>query len=123
MLLQVITAVTDDGGGGASLPTIDIAQFLQFGLLGVIFVCVITKKFIVPEWVLKQMQDQYDAESKLKDEQIASLKADKEELKEDLEQLQTIYRTDVIPALVRATQLNAEYLDLKQRGEHAQSGS
>lgn len=103
------------------MPTIDIAQFLQFGLLGVIFVCVITKKFIVPEWVLNQLQAQYDAEAKLKDEQIASLKVDKEELKADLEQLQTIYRTDVIPALVRATQLNAEYMDLKSRGEHAQS--
>ncbi len=119
MLFEVIAAATNDGEGGVALPTIDIAQFLQFGLLGVIFVCVITKKFIVPEWVLKQLQDQYNAESRLKDEQIASLKADKEELKQDLEQLQNIYRTDVIPALVRATQLNAEYLDLKQRGENS----
>lgn len=103
-----------------AVPAIDIGQFLQFGLLGVIFVCVITKKFIVPEWVLKQMQDQYDAEAKLKDEQIASLKADKNELKQDLEQLQALTRTEVIPALVRATQLNAEYLDTRQRGEDAQ---
>jgi hypothetical protein len=122
VLVAALMAATADDGGGVGMPTIDIAQFLQFGLLGVIFVCVVTKKFIVPEWILKQMQDQYDAEARLKDEQIASLKTDKAELKEDLEQLQTIYRTDVIPALVRATQLNAEYMDHKARGEqNAQS--
>jgi hypothetical protein len=34
----------------------DITQILQFGLLGLIFLCVLFRKFLVPEWVLKQQE-------------------------------------------------------------------
>lgn len=89
---------------------VDLTQFLQFGLLGVVFLCVVMKKYIVPEWTLKQLEDQRTQELKAKDDQIVILKADKLELKDALSQLQKLTQNEVIPALVRANQLSAEYL-------------
>lgn len=89
---------------------VDVTQFLQFGLLGIIFVCIILKKFIVPEWTLRQLEDQHESELRLKDDQLDSIKADKQELKESLDALQALTRTEIIPALVRANQLSQEYV-------------
>lgn len=113
MVSEVVAASTSVG--------VDVTQFLQFGLLGLVFVCVVMKKFLVPEWTLTQLQEQRDQEAKAKDEQIASLKADKAELKESLDQLQELTRTEIIPALVRANQLSSEYVtELTSRGRNAQ---
>lgn len=99
--------------------SLDLTQFLQFGLLGAIFVCIILKKFIVPEWTLTQLQQQHDSELKLKDDQLVSLKSDKQELKESLDALQELTRTEIIPALVRANQLSQEYVaELAGRRRH-----
>lgn len=89
---------------------IDITQFLQFGLLGLIFACVVMKKFIVPEWTLKQQEEGHNRELKVKDAQIAALEADKAELKESLTSLQALTRDQIIPALVRSNQLSADYV-------------
>ena len=100
---------------------IDITQFLQFGLLGLIFACVIAKKFLVPEWTLRQSVEQSAKELALKDERIAALEADKAELKVSLEQLQSLTRDQIIPALVRSNQLSADYvseLAQQKRREH-----
>jgi len=100
----LLTAATEGVSG------VNVTQFLQFGLLGVVFLCVVLRKYIVPEWSLRQLEDQRDAELKAKDEQIASLRADKAELKESLDQLQDLTRTEIIPALVRANQLQSAYV-------------
>lgn len=90
--------------------SVGIATFLQFGLLGVIFVCVVMKKFIVPEWTLTALKEQYEQQIKVKEDQIAALKADKEELKTTAEQLQKLTRDEMIPALVVANQMAAEHV-------------
>lgn len=96
---------------------IDLTQFLQFGILGLIFLCVILRKYLVPEWTLKQQQEQGEKELKLKDEQIVALQQDKKDLSESLGQLQALTRDQIIPALVRANQLSADYVtQLAQRG-------
>ena len=102
---------------------VDVTQFLQFGLLGLVFACVILRRFLVPEWTLKQLEETSAKELKAKDEQIQALKVDKAELKDSLDQLQALTRTEIIPALVRANQLSAEYLaDIAERGaRNAQS--
>lgn len=100
---------------------IDITQFLQFGLLGLIFAMVLVKKFLVPEWTLKSQQDAHEAALAAKDERISSLEADKAELKESLAQLQGLTRDQIIPALVRSNQLSADYVqelaNQKRRGD------
>lgn len=92
-------------------PSVDITQFLQFGLLGLIFVMIVAKKFLVPEWTLNQLSDAHILALGAKDERIASLEADKVELKENLAQLQALTRDQIIPALVRANQLSADYVN------------
>jgi predicted XRE-type DNA-binding protein len=120
MMLAAIPAAA----AAVSTGGVDLTQFLQFGLLGLIFVCIILKKFIVPEWSLRQLEDQHLSEMKLKDEQVTSLKADKQELKEALDALQELTRTEIIPALVRANQLSQEYVaELAGRRRHEVSDS
>jgi uncharacterized protein YacL (UPF0231 family) len=94
----------------AGTSSVGIATFLQFGLLGVIFVCVVMKKFIVPEWTLTALKEQYEQQIKVKEDQISALKADKEELKTTAEQLQKLTRDEMIPALVVANQMAAEHV-------------
>lgn len=105
----------------AAMPTgIDVTSFLQFGLLGMVFLCVVLKKYIVPEWTLKQLEEQRAQEINAKNEQIETLKVDKQELKDSLDQLQELTRTEIIPALVRANQLSSEYLtEIADRGRNA----
>jgi uncharacterized protein YacL (UPF0231 family) len=94
----------------STLGGVGIAEFLQFGLLGVIFLCLVMKKFIVPEWTLNALKEQHEASLKVKEEQISQLKADKDELKATAEQLQKLTREEVIPALVVANQMAADHL-------------
>lgn len=107
-MLHAATSVVLAAGDPAT--AIDITQFLQFGLLGLIFACVVAKKFLVPEWTLRQTQENKDQELKLKDERIAALESDKDELKESLASLQALTRDQIIPALVRSNQLSADYV-------------
>jgi hypothetical protein len=94
-----------------SLP-FDITQILQFGLLGLIFLCLVFRKFIVPEWTLKAAEERAAAE---KDELIRRLT----ETREQLDKLQDVFQEQMIPSLTRATEINGRYTDELQKARYA----
>lgn len=77
-------------------------QILQFGFIGVVLLCILLRKFLVPEWVLKDAETRHDKEIAAKDVEI-------KELKESNSALRTLTEQQIIPALVRANQLSADY--------------
>lgn len=90
----------------------DITAVLQFGLLGLIFLCLVFRRYIVPEWVLKSTEDRANAE---KEELTRRLN----EAREQLQKMQDVFQDQMIPALTNATQVNAKYLDEMQRARYA----
>ncbi len=105
-----VTTQPSPAPSGSPVP-FDITQILQFGLLGLIFLCLVFRKFVVPEWTLKQAEEK--------------AKADKEELthrlaetREQLEKLQDVFQDQLIPALTRATEINARYNEELQRARY-----
>lgn len=100
------TAAAPDSGS-AALP-FDITQVLQFGLLGLIFLCLVFRKFIVPEWTLKASEERSESEK----EELARRLT---ETKDQLDKLQDVFQDQMIPALTRATEINARYNEELQR--------
>lgn len=92
----------------------DITQILQFGLLGLIFLCLVFRKFIVPEWTLKAAEDRTEKEK-------ADLQTRLAETREQLDKLQAVFEDQMIPALTRATEINARYTDELQRARYSGS--
>lgn len=95
-------------GGGLNLTL--IGQILQFGLIGLLLAAVLTKKFVVPRWTYDEALTQKDVVIAEKDRVLADKDDDIQELKESLNSLQALTREQMIPALVRANQLSAEYV-------------
>jgi hypothetical protein len=94
----------------ASTP-FDLTQLLQFGLLGLIFIFIVLRKFIVPEWTLKSAEERANAE---KDDLAKRLT----ETREQLDRLQDVFQDQMIPALTRATEINARYTDELQKARY-----
>ncbi len=86
----------------------DITTLLQYGLLGLIFLCLVFRKFIVPEWVLK------DAEARAAKEK-EDLERRLSETRDQLNKLQNVFQEQMIPTLTRATEVNAKYNEELQR--------
>jgi hypothetical protein len=86
----------------------DITSILQFGLLGLIFLCLVFRRFIVPEWTLTSAETRAVGEK-------ADLAGRVAELQEQVTRLQTAYQDLIIPALTRSTEINATYLEELQR--------
>jgi Tfp pilus assembly protein PilO len=113
-------------GGTTTIDVNTIAAFAQFGLLGVFFVMLISKKFVVPKWTLdtqdenhkRELADKEEAHAReltIKDQQIASLETDKRELKANLDNLQNLTRDQMLPAMIEANRLTAAYVDALAR--------
>lgn len=79
-----------------------VVQIVQFGVIGLMLVMLLLRKYVVPEWVLKQAEERHDKEIAAKDIEI-------KELKESNSALRTLTEQQIIPALVRANQLSADY--------------
>ncbi len=94
----------------AALP-FDVTQVLQFGLLGLIFLCLVFRKFIVPEWTLKSQEERSAAEK-------AELVQRLNETREQLERLQSVFQDQMIPALTQATAINSRYTDELQKARY-----
>jgi len=88
----------------AELPAIDITSILQFGLLGTIFLCIVFRKFVVPEWTLTATEKTAEAQKAHNLQRI-------EELQDQVDKLQTAYQDLIIPALTRSTEINGKYLN------------
>lgn len=120
VILMATTAVTtapsssSTGGGVAAMP-FDITQVLQFGILGLIFLCIVFRKFLVPEWTLKQAEDRANKEKEELAERL-------NETREQLDRLQDVFQTQMIPALTRATEINARYNEELQRARFRRQG-
>lgn len=87
-------------------------QVLQFGLLGLVFICLVFRKFLVPEWVLKATEERAEKDK-------AELQTRLSETREQLDRLQTVFEDQMIPTLTRATEVNARYTDELQRARYA----
>jgi hypothetical protein len=104
----------------AAASEVDIGQLAnvaQYGLLGVIFLAIIFKRGLVPQWALDALDDSHKRELAVKDEIIAGHRADIAELKATITGLQALTSEKMIPALVQANSLSAAYVaELARRG-------
>lgn len=103
-----------------STTSVDITQLInyaQYGLLGLFFVLILLKKFIVPAYTLTDLKESHERELKFKDDIIDSLRKDVVELKDGVADLQKLTSDKMIPALVQANTLSAAYVqELARRG-------
>ena len=107
----------------AGIPLSSIFSFAQFGLLGIIFLMIITKKYIVPEWSLRDLKESHERELKRLTDQLDSAKLDIRELKQTTADLQSLTSEKMIPALVQANTLSAAYVsELARRTQHRGGG-
>lgn len=99
-LAAFAVAATDPGTsvGGFNL----LAPIVSTGIVGVLFIMVLFRIKIMPTYV-------YDDAMEQKDKEIARLEKDNGELKESNQALRTLTEQQIIPALVRANQLSADY--------------
>lgn len=96
----------------AEIPSIDITQLLQFGFVGVVLACIIVRRWLVPEWTLKQSELRAETEKRDLTERLAESQA-------QLRNLQATFEEQMIPALTRSTDLSLRLeaqLDEARRG-------
>lgn len=135
MLMHVVMSVlaTADttpkpSGTGGSLDINQIFTFAQFGLLGIFFVMLISKKFVVPKWTLDSLEQThareltdkdaaYAREIAIRDQQLTASETREKDLKKNLDDLQDLTRQQMLPAMIEANRLTALYVDtLARRG-------
>lgn len=105
---MVPTALVAAAGGATKAPPFDIWNLIQFGLLGVAFVCLVTGKFIVTEREMTKAEARHG-------QREAELKADNDRLRGQVEKLQALTEEQTIPSLTRATEIVARYTEELQR--------
>lgn len=106
----------------------ELATFAQFGLLGIFFVMLISKKWLVPKWTLdsleethaRELKDKEDAHARelaLRDAMLAAADKREQEFKKNLDDLQNLTREQMLPAMIEANRLTALYVEtLARRG-------
>jgi len=108
LLGTLLLATNTSGPDGVSLS--QWFNFAQFGLLGVIFLMIVSKKWIVPKWALDDARAAYERELRAKEDVIAQQRADIIDLKNTVHELQDLTKERMIPALVQANALSAAYV-------------
>jgi hypothetical protein len=94
-----------------------LAPILSTGIVGLLFLMLLFRVKIMPTYVY----DDYKVE---KEKEIARLDKENDDLKEANSALRTLTEQQIIPALVRANQLSADYaqdLAAERRGQHGGS--
>lgn len=109
-MIKIWAVAAASGSTPTELP-FDLTQVLQFGLLGLIFLCLVFRKFIVPEWTLKQMEDRAALEKEDLTRRLT-------ETREQLNKLQDVFQDQMIPALTRASEINSRYTEEMQQARH-----
>ncbi len=115
-VIRILAAVNQAATTAPTTLPFDITQVLQFGLLGLIFLCLVFRKFIVPEWTLKQTEDRLVSEKEDLTRRLA-------ETRDQLNKLQDVFQDQMIPALTKATEINARYTDEMQQARHVRSNA
>lgn len=82
-----------------------IGPFVNVGIVGIILLCIVFKKFFVPEWVLKDSEARHQREMDAKEADIVELK---KMVADGAKQL----NDQVIPAFTRSIDVNREYVEL-----------
>lgn len=95
--------------------TIDVTQLLQYGLLGLVVLCILFRKYLVPEWTLKAVEERAASERSDLERRLAASE-------EQLNKLQDVFQEQMIPALTRATEINARYNEELQRARYNRRG-
>lgn len=102
--------------------------FINFGIIGVLVVMVLTKTGFVPKWVLDEAERDaksaaadvlaaHQREIDLLQAQIDQLKVDKAEMKSTNDALTRVAQEQFLPALIEANRLTALYVEtLARRG-------
>ncbi len=103
-VLALVLAQQPAGGGADLGSLVDLSQLIQYGVLGLIFLCVILRKFVVPEWVLRQAEERAAAER-------AELTRRLEDTQAQVTRLQQVFEDQMIPTLTNASMINARYLE------------
>jgi len=93
-----------------------IGPFVNVGIVGIILLCLVFKKFFVPEWVLKDAEARHQREREEKDtrhaQEMAAKDADITELKKMVADGAKQLNDQVIPAFTRSIDVNREYVEL-----------
>lgn len=115
MLVSVVVAVMASAQGPSAPTSLDPAEmlssFLQYGPLGIVLICLLFRKYLVPEWTLKAAEER----ARLEKDDLAKRLS---EAQEQLDRLQDVFQDQLIPALTRATEVNARYNDELQRARY-----
>ncbi len=93
-----------------------VGTILQYGLLGVLVLCFAFRKFLVPEWTLKQAEERHQKE-------IHDLQQRLQEARDQVAKLQDVFQDQMIPVLTRATEVNARYIDEMKRARYRRGSS
>ena len=80
---------------------IDLTQVLQFGFVGVVLLCLMFGKYLVPEWVLTREREACEESLRQRDAEIERLRSDIDELKVQLREASEVYSERVVPTLTR----------------------
>lgn len=124
----VLAAASTGADSGFNLDLSQIFTYAQFGLLGVFFVMLISKKYVVPKWTLDALEASHERELKdkaeaharevaIRDQQLATAEKRETDLKKNLDDLQDLTRQQMLPAMIEANRLTALYVDtLARRG-------
>lgn len=104
-LLFLASSVPADPSPTGSSTLDTITPFLNLGIVGLMIIMFISRKGIVPEWVLKEAEARHEREMAKKDEDIA-------ELKRLVADSTRLYNDQVVPAFTRSIDVNREYVEL-----------
>lgn len=104
MLTFVVLAASGGTTGLGKAPSFDIWNLVQFGILGVVLACVIAQRGLVPEWALRQERDRSERSER-------ELRAENERLRGQVDRLQEMVETRMIPALTLTTEVVAKYTE------------
>lgn len=113
---QQAVVLASDAQSGPTTPTsldpAELVQYLlQYGPLGIVLICILFRKGLVPEWTLRQTEEA----GRQREEDLANRLG---ETQEQLEKLQDVFQDQMIPALTRATEVNARYTEELQRARY-----
>ncbi len=101
MLLSLAAAAVQEPASVAGgVPGFLESYALQFGIVGVVVLCLLFRKFIVPEWTLRQAE-----------QQVAKLESENAALRSQNDRLQGVVEEKLIPALTLTTEGLAKYTD------------
>jgi hypothetical protein len=96
-----------------SAPPSDPWSLVQYGILAGILACLVSRKFLTLEWILRQAEERHKESDAVKDAKI-------EKLEQQIEKLQQTAMEELIPALLRSTQVAAEYNEEQARQRYSQ---